>query len=124
MLGHININSIQNKFKFLSNSTKGNLDILMVPETSSGSRFQSNQFTIEGWAAPIAFDRNGWGGGILFYIWEDIPTRLLTSLTKDFEGSFVELNLHQKEILMCCSCNPAKSNISSHLSIVGKSLDG
>ena len=24
---------------------------------------------------------------------------------------------------MCCSYNPAKSNISSHLSIVGRSLD-
>ena len=30
MIGHININSIRNKFEILSNSIKGNLDILMV----------------------------------------------------------------------------------------------
>ena len=32
MIGHININSIRNKFEMLSNSIKGNLDILMIFE--------------------------------------------------------------------------------------------
>ena len=124
MIGHININSIRNKFEMLSNSIKGNLDILMISETKLDSTFPSNQFTIEGYAAPIRFDRNGRGGGIILYIREDIPARLLkTSLPKDFEGFFVELNLRKKKILMCCSYNPAKSNISSPLRIVGRSLD-
>ena len=80
--------------------------------------------TIEGYAAPIIFDRNGRGGGIILYIREDIPAILLkTSLPKDFEGFFVELNLRKKKILMCCSHSPAMSNISSHLSIVGRSSD-
>ena len=39
MIGHININSIRNKLKFLSNSTKGNLDILMVPKQSQAQDF-------------------------------------------------------------------------------------
>ena len=57
--------------------------------------FLSNQFTITGYAAPIRFDRNSRGGGILLYMRKDIPARLLTtSLPKDFEGFFVELNLH------------------------------
>ena len=55
---------------------------------------------------------------------EDIPSRLLTTpLPKDFGGFFIELNLRKKKMPMCCSYNPAKSNISSHLSIVGRSLD-
>ena len=108
MIGHININSIRNKFEMLSNSIKGNLDILMISETKLDSTFPSNQFTIEGYAAPIRFDRNGRGGGIILYIREDIPARLLkTSLPKDFEGFFVELNLRKKKILMCCSYNHA-----------------
>ena len=124
MIGHININSIRNKFEMLSNSIKGNLDILMISETKLDSTFPSNQFTIEGYAAPIRFDRNGRGGGIILYIREDIPDRLLKlSLPKDFEGFFVELNLRKNKTLMCCSYNPAKGNISSHLSIVGRSLD-
>ena len=124
MIGHMNINSIRNKFEMLSNSIKDNLDILMISETKLDSTFPSNQFTIEGYAAPIRFDRNGRGGGIILYIREDIPARLLkTSLPKDFEGFFVELNLRKKKILMCCSYNPAKSNTSFHLIIVRRSLD-
>ena len=46
-----------------------------------------------------------------------------TSLPKDFEGLFVELNLRKKKILMCCSYKPAKSNMSSHLRMIGRSLD-
>ena len=98
MIGHININSIRNKFEMLSNSIKGNLDILMISETKLDSTFPSNQFTIEGYAAPIRLDRNGRGGGIILYIPEDIPARLLTiSLPKDFEGFFVELNLRKED---------------------------
>ena len=135
MIGHIYINSIRNKFETLSNSIKGNLNILMISKTKLDlwldSTFPSNQFTIEGYSlftshysAPIRFNRNCRGGGILLYIREDIPARLLTtSLPEDFEGFFVELNLREKKILMCCSYNPAKSNISTHLSIVGRSLD-
>ena len=68
MIGHININSTRSKFEMLSNTIKGNLDILMISETKLDSTFPSNQFTIEGFAAPIRFDRNGREGGILLYI--------------------------------------------------------
>ena len=75
----------------------------MISETKLDSTFPSNQFTIEGYAAPKRFDRNGRGGEIILYLREDIPARLLTtSLPKDFEGFFVELNLRKKKILMCC----------------------
>ena len=65
MVGHINVNSTQNKFEMLSNNIKSSLDILMISETKLDSIFPSNQFTIEGYATPIIFDRNGKGGGIL-----------------------------------------------------------
>ena len=108
----------------LSNSIKGNLDILMIFETKLDSTFPSNQFTTEGHEVPRRFDKNGRGGGILLYIRKDIPARLLkTSLPKDFEGFFVELTLCKKKMLMCCSYHPVKSNIPSHLSIVERSLD-
>ena len=99
-IDHININSIRNKFEMLSNNTKGNLVILMISETKLDSTFPSNQFTVKEYAAPIWFDRNGSGGGILLYIREDIQAKLLTpSLPKDFEGFFVELNLRKMRIL-------------------------
>ena len=100
MIGHININSIRNKFEMLSNSIKGNLDILMISETKLDSTFPSNQFTIKGYAAPIRFDRNGRGGGISLYIREDIPATLLTtSWPKHLEGFLVQLNLRKKKTI-------------------------
>ena len=74
----------------LSNSNKGNLNTLMISETKLDSTFPSNHFTIDEYAAPIRFYRNGGGGGIILYIREDIIARLLaTSLPKDFEEHFV-----------------------------------
>ena len=75
--GDININSIRNKFEMLSNSIKGNLNILMISEIKSGLTFPSNQFTIEGYTAPIRFDRNGRGRGVLLYIRECIPATII-----------------------------------------------
>ena len=104
----------------LLNSIKDNL----TSETKLDSIFPSNQFTIEGYASPIRFGRNSRGGGIILYLREDITARLLTaSLSKDFKGFFVELNLRKKKMLMCCWYNPAKSNICFHLSMVERSLD-
>ena len=81
MIGHININSIRNKFEMLLNSIKGNLDILMISQTKFDWTFSSSEFTIEGYAALIRFYRNDREDGIHSYIREGIPARLLrTSL--------------------------------------------
>ena len=86
MIDHISLNSIRNKLEMLSNSIKGNFDILMISETKLDSTFPSNQFTIEGYAGPIRFGRSGREGGILLYIRDDIPARvLITSLPRDLE---------------------------------------
>ena len=101
IIGHININSIRNKFEMLSSSCKGSLNILMIFETQLDSKVLSNQYTTEEYSVPIRFYRNGRGGEILLYIREDIPARFLTSSSpKYFEGFFVELNLRKKKILM------------------------
>lgn len=107
MIDHINIDSIRDRSEMLSNSYKDNLDILMVSETKKGSTFPSNQFIIERYVAPIRFDRNGRRVGILWYIRNDIPARLLTTLPKDFKGIFVGLNLRKKKILVFYSYIPA-----------------
>ena len=108
MIAHIKINSIQIKSEMLSNSIESNLDIQMISETKLEETFLSNQFTIEGYMAPIRVDRNGRGGGILLYIREDILARLLTtSLPKDFGRFFIELNLRKDKntyVLFLQSC--------------------
>ena len=66
MMGHLNINSIRNKFEIDSNSIKGSLDILMISKTKLNSTFPSKQFTNEWYAAPIKFHRNSREGEFLY----------------------------------------------------------
>ena len=83
MFGHINVNSIRNKFEMLSNSIKCNLDMLMISETKLNSTFSSNEFTIE---KGMRLQKDS----TKTVEEEDIQTRsLTTSLPKDFEGFFV-----------------------------------
>ena len=42
MIGHINTNSIQNRFEVLSNSITGNLNISMIAETKLDPTFPPN----------------------------------------------------------------------------------
>ena len=118
----LNINSLRNKFESLINIINNNIDILMISETKLDPSFPTGQFHIHGFSEPYRFDRNSSGGGILLYIREDIPSKLiLTKMT--IEGFFVEINLRKKRWLLCCSYNPKKPLISEHLNEIGKNLD-
>ena len=77
-IGHININSIRNKFDMLSSMAKDIIDILMVSETKLDSSFPQAQFRIEGYAPPFRNDRNSHSGGILLFIGEDNPTKIIS----------------------------------------------
>ena len=121
---HININSVRNKFDMPSIMVKDNIDILMLLETKLNSSFPQTQFRTEEYAPPFRYDTNSYGGGILLFIREDIPTKIISvTRLKDFEGNFVELNFRKKKVILCCSYNPYKNLISNHLNILGKILD-
>ena len=55
-IGHLNINSICNKFEMLSVSVAQYVDILMLSETKSGSTFLSIQFLINGFSVLHRLD--------------------------------------------------------------------
>ena len=94
----------------------------MISETKLDSSFPNGQFQIHGYSEPYRLDKNGNGGGILVFIREDIPTKLIDSQMK-IEGFFIELNLRRKKWLLRCSYNPKYSQISHHLKEIGKDLD-
>ena len=51
VVGHLNINSIRNKFNFLAHQVKGNIDILMISETKLDESFPPSQFF---WMATVS----------------------------------------------------------------------
>ena len=69
IIGHVNINSIRNKFEPLVSFINNNLDILMISET------KIDDTLIKGFSVPYRLYRTAKGGGILLYIREDIPSK-------------------------------------------------
>ena len=71
----------------------------MVSETKQDPSFPQVQFRIEGWAPSFRYDRNSHGGGILLFIRENIPTKIISIVPlKDFEGIFAEISVVRKKL--------------------------
>ena len=102
IIGHINIDSIRNKFNHLIAIIKGNVNVLMVSEIKLDEPFSSMKFNIDGYNI-FRSDRNAKGGGILMYVWDDIPCKLIPMRGSTTEGFFIELKLLKKKWLLCCS---------------------
>ena len=125
IIAQLNINSLRNKFGFLSSQITNFVDILLLSETKLDDSFPTGQFSLNGYSKLCRLDRSSNGGGILLYVREDIPSRLLTDykIKDNVELFFVEVNIRKKKWLLSCSNNPHKSNISNHLHHLNKDLD-
>ena len=90
IIGHINIDSVGNKFEPLNKMIQDNIDFLLVSETKLDDTFPIGQFYIDGFATPYRFDRTSHGGGILLYIREDISSKILKfqPVQNNFESFF------------------------------------
>ena len=75
IIGHLNINSIRYKYECLNDIIDKNVDILLISETKLNDSFPTGQFLMNGFHLPFRKDRTDKGGGLLFYIQEDIPFR-------------------------------------------------
>ena len=64
-LGHLNINSIKNKFESVWELIKDTFDIFLLSESKLDSSFPDNQFSIPGYQI-VRKDRDRNGGGLLF----------------------------------------------------------
>ena len=116
---HLNINSLRNKFELLMHQIKDNIDTLMISETNLDESLPKIQFFMKGFGRPHCIDGNCNGGGILLYIREDTPSKLLSIERNLTEAFFVEIDLHKKKKkkkkwLIICSYNPKRASITNH----------
>ena len=97
VIGTLNINSLAPKFDQLSEVIGQHVDILTIQETKLDPSFPSQQLMLTGYSAPYRMDRNRDGGGVMIYVREDIPSKLLSkhNFTKSIEGLFLEINLRK-----------------------------
>ena len=85
----------------------------MISET----KIVESQFLIKGFSDPFRIGRNVHGGGILLYVREDIPTKILSKESIPSEWFFAELNLCKRKWLISYSYNSHKNNLSKHIEI-------
>ena len=121
-LAHININSIRNKSDILVQQITNNVDILMISETKLDNSFPEDQLLIPRYSSPYRFDRNRRGGGIMLYVREDKPSKLLSIENQPIEGFYIEINLRKKKWLLCGTYNPYRNNIGTYLDSLTKNL--
>ena len=126
VIGHININSLRNKFESLKMLIIGNIDILVITESKLDESFTTQQFAIEGYLLPYRIDRNeNAGGGVIIYVREDIPCRELITFSENsnMEGIFLEINLRKTKWLIFGGYNNNKLNIDIFLGKLGPILE-
>ena len=108
IIGNLNINSLPNKFEQLKDIVMQHIDILVLTETKLDDTFPTAQFLVNGFSEPYRLDRNRKGGGVMVYIREDIPSKLLDKhvFPYDMEGLFVELNFRKCKWLLFGTYHP------------------
>ena len=102
----------------MSSQTTKYVDILLLLETRLDDSFPTAQFSLNGFCKPYRLDRSSNGGGILLYVRDDIPSRLLTDykIKDNLEFFFVEVNIRKKKWLLGYFYNP-------HLNVYLKGYD-
>ena len=67
IMGHLNVNSLRNKFTAVEELIKGKTDIDLISETEIEESFPNQQFKINSYKT-IRRDRDSFGGAFIFYI--------------------------------------------------------
>ena len=74
VIGHLNVNSLRNKFETVEELVQNKVDICFLSEKNIDETFPNQQFMTNGYKL-FRRDRNRHGGGILCYINENIPSK-------------------------------------------------
>ena len=125
IVGNFNINSLSSKFDQLDFLVHGYFDILVITETKLDNSFPISQFKMDGCSTPYRLDRNRNGGGIIIYVREDIPSKLLRKhiLPDDIEALFLEINLKKQKWLFCGYYHPPSQSDNYYFDNIQKTLD-
>ena len=87
--------------------------------------FPVGHFFVKGFSTPYRLDRNRHGGGIMIFVKDDIPSRVLNihDFPGDIEGLFVELNFRKTKWLLFGTYHPPSQNDQYYFDTIEKALD-
>ena len=121
----LDINSISPKFDQFKLMVSGYFNVMIVTETKLDDSFPKAQFCIDGFSIPYRLDRNRNGGGLMIYVRDDIPSKMLTkhNLPEDIEAAFIELNFRKCKWLLCATYRAPSQNHNYFFDNIDKGLD-
>ena len=115
IISHYNVNSIRHKFSELQHILKGHfVDILGIAETNIDDTFFDGQFQVDNYKL-YRQDRNDRGGGIMMYISDNTPHRLLKQFSGLYHGTdflTFEIMIKSRKWYISYQCRPPNVNES------------
>ena len=98
------------------------IDILILTETKLDETFLTSQFLMDGLSKPYRFNRNKYGGGVMIYIRDTIPIKVLGkhSCPNNIECLFIELNFRKCKRLLCGTYHPPSQNDKCYFNYLDK----
>ena len=86
----------------------------MISEIKTDEQFYLVQFKVNGFNAPFRLSGNSDGRGIMFFVREDMLSKLISSKTPPVEELYKEVKLRKQKWFISYSYNPNKSMICKH----------
>ena len=125
IISHLNVNFFAPKLHSIKAIFTGNLDIMVFTETKIDPSYPISQFKIGGFKKPYRLDRNAFGGGILIYVRQYIPSNQLKKHTfaANIEGIFIEINLRKSKLLLLGTYHPPTQDKKFYFENIGRALD-
>ena len=125
ILAQLNINSLRNKFDSLKYLIQDKFDVLVITETKLDESFPSTQFSIDGFSNPVRLDRTSLGGGIMIFIRQNIPYKVLEKIPSenDDESIFLEIKIRNSKWLLIAGYNPKKPRIGNYIQNIETTLN-
>ena len=125
IIGNLNINSLPNKFEQLKDIVMQHTDILVLTETKLDNTFPKAQVLVNGFSESCRLNRNRKWGGVMVYIREDIPSKLLDKhvFPYDIEGLFAELNFRKCKWLLFGTYHPSSQADIYYFENLDKAFD-
>ena len=111
IVGHLNINSIRNKFEMVA-KTITNFDVFLLSESKIDSTFPNMQFKIDGYKL-FRRDRNKFDVGLMFSLNEEITCRLNNHpIVPNTEIIWIEFHQSKRKwLLLGCYNLPIQSDL-------------
>ena len=101
IIGHLNINSIRNKFLDFKELILSDTDICLISETKLDDSFPDQQFHVNGYKM-FRKDRNKFGGGLILFVKENVPCKVLNTFrfSEECEIISIDFSISNKKWLL------------------------